>query len=135
LPFGVFLFLNSSILCRLLETVPEEERPPILLSIYADGIDRDQTLHSSGQHKLHCTYIKFVNLSPFGCRSRYDYELVQLLNEEAIKVYGYNTCHEIIVSKISNVVENGIMLNGRKHAVRVAYLQVNMYFLCNLLAL
>ncbi len=117
----------SFLFCRLLQTVPEDERPPILLSIYADGIDRDQTIHSSGRHKVHCTYIRVLNLCESGCLSRYDYELVQIVHESTLADFGYDRCHEELVSKISEVVTSGIIVNGQKHAVRVAYLQVRFF--------
>ncbi len=104
--------------------MPEEERPPVLISFYADGLDRDVPTHSSGNNKLHCTYINVLNLCAFGCRSRYNYELVMLLHEATLAKYGYNRCHKKLIFQISTLVKQGIVINGQKHAVRVAYLQV-----------
>jgi hypothetical protein len=114
---------------RLLEGMPEDEKPPVLLAIYADGIDRDEALHSSGRHKIHCTYLRFLNMEPLAsCRSRYDYEIIQLINEDTLKQYGYDRCNMELVSMLENLVSNGITLDdGRKHAVRLAYLQVSFF--------
>lgn len=63
-------YFDSPAHARLLETVPCDQRPPVLLAIYADGLDRDGMVHSSGKNKLHCTYVKVINTFQFGRRSK-----------------------------------------------------------------
>lgn len=117
-------FCNLILWCRLLETVPLEERPPILISIYADGIDRDEMARSSGRNKLHCSYMRIINLCNSGLRSRYDYDLIMILHEATIAKYGYDACHERLIAQITKLVNFGVLIDGKRHAVRIAYLQV-----------
>jgi hypothetical protein len=93
------MFLKKYFILRLLETVPEEERPPVLLSLYADGIDRDVPTHSSSNNKLHCTYMNVLNMCAFGCRSRYNYELVMLLHEATLAKSWINSLVQTCVAK------------------------------------
>ncbi len=117
-------FLDSPSHENLLLTVPFDQRPPVFVAIYADAIDRDQMLHSSARNKLHCTYLKVLNVAEFGLRSRDDYELYMVLNEATIKRKGYQACHEALVANLSKVIASGISIDGKNHAVRLAYIQV-----------
>jgi hypothetical protein len=56
-------------------------------------------------------------------RSVTDYHLSMVINDKAIKKYGYDKCHERIIKSLAAIVENGVELNGKLHAVRLAYLQ------------
>jgi len=119
-------FFDSPAYESILLTVPFDERPPIMIGIYADGLDRDSMLYSSGQNKIHCTSMKILNTARFGLRKPDDYELLMVLNETLLKKYGYNTCHKALISQLTSLVTSGITYHGKKHAVRLAYLQVKM---------
>ena len=112
-------FLDSTAHAKLLETVPLEERPPILLAVYADEIDRDQTLHSTQKNKYHCTFLRILNETNNGNRSRNDYELAVIANTQAIKEYTYDKCMQKFIQSLNDVVDNGLYLNNKHHAVRL----------------
>jgi hypothetical protein len=46
-----------------------------------------------------------------------------ILNDKTIKKFGYDVCHERLIRDLVAIVENGLELNGKLHAVRLAYLQ------------
>lgn len=117
-------FFDSPSHDQLLLTVPFDQRPPIFISLYADALDRDQILHSSGRNKIHCTYLRVLNAAKFGLRKRDDYELVMLVNESTIKAHGYDLCHQPLLSQLVDLISSGMMIRGKRHAVRLAYLQV-----------
>jgi len=119
-------FLDSPAHERILSTVPYDQHPPVIFSIYADGIDRDNPLHSSLKNKLHCTYLRILNVCQFGGRSRDDYELAMMINEKSIRNKGYSMCHEGFVAGMKKLIDSGITINGKNHAVRLAYIQVGV---------
>ncbi len=116
-------YLDSPAHAKILETVPMDERPPVLLQIYADDIDRDQTLHSTLKNRLHCTYVRVMNTTQFGQRSKDDYSLAVLAKSTTNKKFGYANCQKTFINNLKALVSNGIFINGKKHAVRVAQLQ------------
>lgn len=131
-PAVVTSFLDSPAHAEILRTVPEEERPPVLLSIYADGLDRDQMARSTLTNKLHCTYLRIINVHQFGARSRHDYKLVMVMPDDAINTFGYLECHREFIKRLSTLVKGGIEIDGKIHAVRLAYLQVNVVIHCKI---
>jgi hypothetical protein len=107
---------------RILDTVDEDERPPILIQLYSDGLDRDAMGHSSLRNKVHFTYIKVLNTTDGKERSPLDYGLVQVMYDKTLKELEYPTAMAPITTLIAKLVENGIVWKGRKHAVRLANL-------------
>ncbi len=61
-------FLDSPAHNLLLQTVPTQQRPPVLLAIYADALDCDNLPRSSAKHKVHCTYVQVINARKYGYR-------------------------------------------------------------------
>ena len=119
-------YLDSPALKEILNTVPEDEMPPVLISLYADGVDRDSMGHSSLLNRVHATYIQVLNLNTYGIRQRDDYRLIQLGYEDSLRKFGYNAFHKHLVANISNLIRDGMEINGRRHAVRLCFLQVNI---------
>ena len=116
-------YLDSPAHSKILETVPVMERPPVLLQIYADDIDRDQTLHSTSNNRIHCTYVRIMNATQFGLRSKDDYNLAMLAKSSTVKEHGYENCQKPFIDNLRALIISGIFVSGKKHAVRVAQLQ------------
>jgi len=117
-------YLDSPAVKEILSTVPEDEMPPVLISLYADGVDRDSMGHSTLLNRVHATYLQVLNVNTYGIRQRDDYRLIQLGYEDSLRKFGYNSFHKHLVNKLSTLILEGIELEGKKHAVRLCYLQV-----------
>lgn len=118
-------YFDSPAYKELLQTVPFDQRPPIVFGLYADALDRDAGIHSSSKHQIHCTYIQVLNVREFGLRKRTDYELVMLINEKSMKTCSYDVCQQKLISSIVDLVNSGLEIGGKLHAVRLSYLQVS----------
>jgi len=117
-------YMDSPSAKEIMKGVPEIELPAVMLGIYADGVDRDSMGHSTLVNRVHATYVKILNLSNFGLREQDDYRLIQIGYEDSLRKFGYNRFHKHLVSKLVDLVNDGIIINQKKHAVRLCYLQV-----------
>jgi len=104
----------------ILATVPEEERPPIVLLFYGDALDRDLMGHSSQKNKEHFTYFRILNLTDGNARSPTDFQLGQIVHDKAISDLTYNVAMAPLKANIQAAIEGGILWKGRKHAVRLS---------------
>jgi len=121
-------FCDSPAAKEIYNTVPENEFPPILICIYADGVDRDQMGHSSLLNRVHITYIRVLNLCDFGMRQRDDYRIIQIMYEESIRQFGYKHVHRHLISKLTDLINEGFLFDGHRHAVRLCFLQVKIKY-------
>jgi hypothetical protein len=46
-----------------------------------------------------------------------------VVNEKTLSKYGYDICHQKFIEQLNNIVSNGLELEGKRHAVRLAFLQ------------
>jgi hypothetical protein len=104
------------------KTIPENQKPAYFFAIYADGLDRDLMGHSTQLNKLHVTFLKLLTENQLASGLRDDYSLVQIAYEGTFSKYGYNSVYAALVSQINQLVETGLVINGKIHAVRLAYL-------------
>ena len=107
----------------VLADVPLDEQPPVLLQVYADGLDRDLMGFTSGRNKIHVTCIRNIGLYDGLPRSPSQYKLIQLLNENVKSSNRYEEVMLPLVEDLKQLVEEGIVYRGRKHAVRLVHLQ------------
>ena len=85
--------------------------------------------HSTLKNRVHITYLRVINLCDFGLRQRDDYRMIQILYEDTVKKFGYSRVHEPLIAKLQILINEGLFIHGRKHAVRLAYLQVIIFYL------
>lgn len=123
-PATISSYFDANSHNRVMESVPDDQKPPIFLGLYADGVDRDQATHSSNLNKIHLTYLKILNLPSEGVRKKDDFRLLQLCYEDTIKHFGYNSVHKSLVHQLTLLINEGYTINGKTHAVRLCYLQV-----------
>ena len=116
-------FRDSERYKDVLADVPIDQQPPVLLQVYADGLDRDLMGFTSGRNKIHVTCIRNIGLYDGLPRSPSQYKLIQLMNENVKSVNRYEEVMLPIVEDLKQLVEEGILYRGRKHAVRLAHLQ------------
>jgi len=109
-PNAITSILDSPAHQVLLSSIPEDQRPPILLGIYCDGINRDNSSHSANS-SLHCTYIKIINEKNLGNRCRDDFELLSIMSEETIEIHGYQNCMNPVVNDLVDLINRGIFIN------------------------
>ncbi len=102
--------LDSPAFSLVMDSVPQDMKPAIMLGIYADDIDRDQAPHSSQKSKLHCTYVRILNEINFGAKSKNDYELIMIANSDTIKKHTYDKCMEPIINNLSEVIDKGVWI-------------------------
>ena len=107
----------------VLGDVPVDQQPPVLLQVYADGLDRDLMGFTSGRNKIHVTCIRNIGLYDGLPRSPSQYKLIQLLNENVKSSNRYEEVMLPLVEDLNQLVQEGIFYRGRKHAVRLVHLQ------------
>lgn len=118
-------FPDSPAHTRILSSVPFNERPAILKALYADGIDRDQCINSSQRHKIHCTYLKILNETNNGEKSKHEYELTVLANEETSREHWHEKCMQPFVDNLKAVIQHGIIINSSRHTVRLVQIMAD----------
>ena len=116
-------FLESPRFQEILSTLSDEETdlPLLLLGVYTDGFDPQNSLSSHGQNGVSATYLYIMNMPPHLQSLRQRYMQVQFVYERDIKLFGFNRCYQRLVTDLKQLIFSGLSLqNGQKVAVRLA---------------